>query len=186
MKKYYQTTSARAHRSRVTPKNQTQPKPQVAEDDNLPTWAWPKSVQLSLADLAGTVEEGLLAFAVATGLEVMYTMMDADVEALCGPKGRHDPGRAAYRHGDDDGEVSLGGRRVAVRRPRVRTADNRRELAVPTYEAFSSAGLLGAMALEKMMAKISTRRYRSGLEPVGAEVEAASGSTSKAQSPGDL
>jgi hypothetical protein len=35
------------------------------------------------------------------------------------------------------------------------------------------------MELERMMAKISTRRYRSGLEPVGAEVEAASGSTSK-------
>jgi putative transposase len=179
MKKYYQTTSTRAQRSRVAPKNQTQPKPRVAEDEGVPTWALPKSVQLSLADLAGTVQEGLLAFAVATGLEVMYTMMGADVEALCGPKGRHDPGRAAYRHGEDDGEVTLGGRRVAVRRPRVRTADNARELAVPTYEAFSSAELLGAMALDKMMAKISTRRYRAGLEPVGTEVEAASGSTSK-------
>lgn len=179
MKKYYQTTSVRAQRSRVTPKGQTQPKPQVGEDDNLPTWALPKSVQLSLADLAGTVQEGLLAFAVATGLEVMYTMMGADVEALCGPKGRHDPGRAAYRHGDDDGEVTLGGRRLAVRRPRVRTADKKDELAVPTYETFSSTELLGAMALEKMMAKISTRRYRAGLEPVGKQVEAASGSTSK-------
>jgi transposase-like protein len=144
-----------------------------------PALVLPESVQLSLADLAGTVKEGLLAFAVATGLEVMYTMMDADVEALCGPKGRHDPGRAAYRHGNDDGEVNLGGRRVAVRRPRVRSADKKHELPVPTYEELSSAELLGAMALEKMMAKISTRRYRAGLEPVGSEVEVASGSTSK-------
>ena len=89
------------------------------------------------------------------------------------------PGRGAYRHGDDNREVTLGGRRVAVRCPRVRTANNSWELAVPTYEAFSSAELLGAMALEKMMTKISTRRYRAGLEPVGSEVEAASGSTSK-------
>ena len=141
--------------------------------------ALPKSVQLSLADLAGTVKEGLLAFAVATGLEVMYTMMDADVEALCGPKGHHDRARSAYRHGTDDGEVSLGGRRVAVRRPRVRSADKAAELAVPTYEVFSSAELLDVLVLEKMMAKLSTRRYRAGLEPVGKEAEAASGSTSK-------
>jgi len=88
----------------------------------------------------------------------MYTMMDADVEALCGPKGRHDPARSAYRHGTDDGELSLGGRRVAVRRPRVRSADGKKELALPTYEAFSSAELLQSLALEKMMAKLSTRR----------------------------
>ena len=96
------------------------------EEEGLPVWALPKSVQLSLADLAGTVKEGLLAFAVATGFEVMYTLMDADVKALCGPKGRHDPARSAYRHGTDDGELSLGGRRVAVRRPRVRSADGKR------------------------------------------------------------
>ena len=179
MKKYYQTDDRRVSRGRVTPRKPRQPLAEVAEDDDLPAWALPESVQLSLADLAGTVREGLLAFAVATGLEVMYTMMDADVEALCGPKGRHDAGRAAYRHGADDGEVSLGGRRVPVRRPRARSADGKKELPLPTYQAFSSTELLGAMALEKMMAKVSTRRYRAGLEPVGKAVEAASTSTSK-------
>ena len=43
--------------------------------------------------------------------------------ALAGPKGRHDPNRTAVRHGTEDGSVTLGGRRVPVRRPRVRTAD---------------------------------------------------------------
>ena len=179
MTKYYQTDGRRVARGRVTPRTRREKPSELPEDTNLPAWALPKSVQLSLADLAGTVKEGLLAFAVATGLEVMYTMMDAEVGQLCGPKGRHDPDRAAYRHGSDDGEVSLGGRRVKVRRPRVRSADGRKELPLPTYEAFSSAELLGSLALEKMMAKLSTRRYRSGLEPVGKDVEAASGSVSK-------
>jgi transposase-like protein len=179
MTKYYQTDGRRVARGRVTPKEQVKRVPVASEEEGLPVWALPKSVQLSLADLAGTVKEGLLAFAVATGFEVMYTLMDADVEALCGPKGRHDPARSAYRHGTDDGELSLGGRRVAVRRPRVRSADGKKELALPTYEAFSSAELLQSLALEKMMAKLSTRRYRSGLEPMGQEVEAASASTSK-------
>ena len=151
--KYYQTSDGRrVQKGRVTPKKQAEKELPTAEDEDegLPVWALPGPVQLSLAGLAGTVKEGLLAMAVAAGFEVMYTMMDADVEALCGPKGRHDPGRLAYRHGADDGEVTLGGRRVAVRRPRVRSADRSHELAVPAYEAFSSSDLLGAMVLLKI------------------------------------
>ena len=44
---------------------------------------------------------------------------------------------------------------------------------------FSGTELLGEMALERMMAKLSTRRYRAGLEPVGTAVEATARSTSK-------
>src|SRR5487761_518555 len=154
MKKYYQTDDRRVSRGRVTPKKPRQPLAEVAEDDDLPAWALPESVQLSLADLAGTVREGLLAFAVATGLEVMYTMMDADVEALCGPKGRH---------GADDGEVSLGGRRVPVRRPRARPADGKKELPLPTDQASTSSELRGRRRREKLRQRVSPRRYRAGL-----------------------
>jgi putative transposase len=38
--------------------------------------------------------------------------MDAEVTAVCGPKGRHDPQRIATRHGHRAGSVTLGGRRV--------------------------------------------------------------------------
>ena len=50
---------------------------------------------------------------------------------------------------------------------------------MPAYELFSSTDVLSAMALERMMAKLSTRRYAAGLEPVGAVVEATGRSTSK-------
>jgi hypothetical protein len=46
--------------------------------------------------------------------------MEADVAAVCGPRGRHDPDRSATRHGTEAGSVTLGGRRVPVTRPRVR------------------------------------------------------------------
>ena len=91
-----------------------------------------------LAELAGDVHEGLLAMAVGTGLQVMAAMMNADVEAVCGPKGRHDPARTAVRHGTGDGSVTLGGRRVPVTRPRMRAADGTGELPVAAYELFSS------------------------------------------------
>ena len=109
----------------------------------------------------------------------MQALMEEDVVSLCGPKGRHDPDRAAVRHGSDAGSVTLGGRRVPVRRPRVRSADGAAELAVPAYELFSSTELLGRMAMEKMLGKLSTRRYPLGLEPVGERVEQQARSTSK-------
>jgi putative transposase len=139
----------------------------------------PEAVTVAMAEIGGAVREGLLALAVATGLQVMTTMMEESVTALAEPKGRHQPDRAAVRHGTEAGSVAVGGRRVPVRRPRVRAVDGSGELAVEAYEAFSGSDLLGEIALERMMAKLSTRRYRAGLEPVGAEVEARATSTSK-------
>ena len=139
----------------------------------------PDAVTVAMGELADTVREGLLAMAVGAGLQVMQVMMADSVTAVCGPKGAHDPQRTAVRHGREDGSVTLGGRRVPVRRPRARTADGTAEVAVPAYDLFASTELLGGMALERMMAKLSTRRYSAGLEPVGAGVEATARSTSK-------
>ena len=139
----------------------------------------PERVSVALAELAGEVQEGLLALAVGTGLQVMAAMMQADVTAVCGPKGRHDAERSATRHGHGPGSVSLGGRRVPVRRPRMRATDGSGELAVASYEVFSQTEVLGRMAMERMLAGLSTRRYPVGLEPVGQRVEQAAVSTSK-------
>ncbi len=139
----------------------------------------PAVVSVTLAEVAGSLREGLLALAVGAGFQVMEAIIEESVTALTGPKGRHDPNRSAVRHGSEDGSVALGGRTVPVRRPRVRTVDRTAEVAVPAYELFSSTEVLSAMALERMMAKLSTRRYAAGLEPVGAVVEASARSTSK-------
>jgi putative transposase len=139
----------------------------------------PDAVSVTVAELAGSLREGLLALAVGTGLQVMDAIIDESVTALAGPKGRHDPQRNAVRHGSENGSVVLGGRRVPVRRPRVRTADRTAEVAVPAYELFACTDVLSAIVLERMMAKLSTRRYSACLEPVGSEVEATARSTSK-------
>jgi putative transposase len=141
--------------------------------------AVPEVVSVVLAELAGEVQEGLLALAVGTGLQVMAAMMEADVTAACGIKGRHYPTRMATRHGHGAGSVSLGGRRVPVARPRMRAVDGSGELPVPSYELFSQTEVLGRMAMERMLAGLSTRRYPVGLEPVGARVEQTATATSK-------
>jgi transposase-like protein len=139
----------------------------------------PEALSVVMAELAGDVQEGLLAMAVGTGLQVMAAMMNADVEAACGPGGKHDADRAATRHGTGDGSVTLGGWRVRVQRPRMRAVDGSGELPVASYELFSQTEVLGRMAMARMLAGLSTRRYPVGLEPVGQRVEAAARSTSK-------
>jgi putative transposase len=141
--------------------------------------AVPDVVSVAMSEIAADVREGLLAVAVGAGLQVMAAMMAADVDALCGPRGRHDTDRTATRHGSEAGSVTLGGRRLPVRRPRVRAVDGSGELPVASYETFTGAEVLGRRAMESMLAGLSSRRYRVGLEPVGEQVSARATSTSK-------
>ena len=138
-----------------------------------------RRVQVALDEIAASAREGLLAVAVGAGLQVMAALMEDDVTAVCGPKGRHDPDRTAVRHGHESGSVALGGRRVPISRPRMRAADGSGELPVPAYEEFTGTEVMGRMALERMLAGLSTRHYPVGLEPVGEQVEASASSTSK-------
>jgi transposase-like protein len=172
MKKNYQTSAGRAGTTgRTTPKKAKADAQRSVKEGAV---ALPDAVSVAVGELAGELEEGLLAFAVGAGLQVLGAILDAEVTALAGPKGRHDPQRSAVRHGSDDGLVTLGGRQVSVTRPRVRTADRSAEVALPTYELVSSTELLGRMAMERMLAKVSTRRYSAALEPVGSAVSARS------------
>ena len=133
-----------------------------------------------LATFAAHLREGLLAASTAVGLDVLDELMGAEVAALAGPKGRHQPGRAAYRHGSEAGTVTLGGRRLTVRRPRVRSADGAAELPLATYEAAGATDLLADGIVARMLAGLSTRRYGAGLEPVGAAIEGRRRGTSHA------
>jgi putative transposase len=174
--KNYQTTTRRAGTGRVTPKK-ARPDPARAAHESAITL--PDTVTLAIADLAGELHEGLLAFVVGAGLKALDVLLEDDATALAGPKGRHDPNRGAVRHGTDDGLVTLGGRQLVIRRPRLRSADKSAEVALPVYRWASSTELLGRETLARMMANLSTRHYRVGLEPMGHDVEARSRSTSK-------
>jgi putative transposase len=141
--------------------------------------AVPEQVIVSMAEIAESAKEGLLALAVGTGMQVMAAMFAEDAGRLCGPGGKHNPGRAGYRHGSEAGPVTLGGRRIPVIRPRVRATDGSGELHLPSYDLFSSTEILGQLALERMLAGLSSRRYARGLEPAGQAVQGSAASTSK-------
>ena len=138
----------------------------------------PEEIALAMADIAGAAREGLLAMSVAAGLAVMAAMFEAEIAVSCGPKGKHDPDRAAVRHGCGRGSVTLGGRRVAVERPRARTADGH-EVPLISYTHFAADDLLTEVVMERMLAGVATRRRARAAEPVGALVDKEAKSTSR-------
>jgi putative transposase len=174
--KNYQRTADRARMGRTTPKKTRLDDAQGAHEQAL---GLPDTVTVAIAELAGELEEGLLAFVVGTGLKVLDLVLEAESTALAGQRGRHDPDRTAVRHGSDTGLVTLGGRRVSIRRPRLRSADGKNEVQLPTYELASQTEVLGRETMSRMLAKLSTRRYGVGLEPMGEKITEQSRSTSK-------
>jgi transposase-like protein len=139
----------------------------------------PPRIQEALGELVGAAREGLLALSVGVGLGVVHELMEAEVEQVVGPKGKHNPDRAAKRHGHGDGSMTLGGRRVKVSRPRMRTADDEHELPISSYEYFADRDPLTRTVMDRMLAGVSTRRFASVGEPVGSEVEQTATSTGR-------
>ena len=96
----------------------------------------------------------------------MEALLEADREALCGPLRRWQPDRQAYRHGYDEGQLVLGGRKVRVRKPRVRRAKGGAEIPLPSWQQFASEDPLRHRVLEQVVAGVSARDYSRTLEEV--------------------
>jgi transposase-like protein len=139
----------------------------------------PPQIQEALGELVGAAKEGLLALSVGVGLGVVHELLELEVDEVVGPTGKHNRDRAAKRHGHEDGSMTLGGRRVAVRRPRMRTADDEHELPVQTYGYFADRDPLTRAVMDRMLAGVSTRKFARVGEPGGSEVEQQASATGK-------
>jgi transposase-like protein len=147
----------------------SQSHPRIVSQTELTAADLPAQLSVNLGELVGTAREGLLALCVGIGLSVVQELFQEEVIRLAGPKGKHDPERAAYRHGQEPRQLTLGGRRVQVEKPRVRSLEDE-ELELRSYQAFSARDALTEAAVGRMLARLSTRRYGAGLEPVGESV----------------
>ena len=140
--------------------------------------AIPERVGVAMSEIAENMHEGLLALAVGAGPAGDAGVIEADISTLAGPKGKHDMVRMAVRHGRERASVTLGGRRVPITRPRVGPPTGPGRSRSPRMSCSGSTELLGKLALERMLAGLSTRRYPVGLEPVGGQVDEESSATS--------
>jgi len=121
--------------------------------------------------LSGMVREALYDTVMVTGLACVGEVLEAERAVLCGARYAHQAERQALRAGHVPSSLVLGGRRVAVSRPRARSVEGR-ELKLPSWREWSARDPLEARALEQMVLGVSTRRYARSLEPLPAAVAA--------------
>jgi putative transposase len=121
--------------------------------------------------LPGLVGEALYETVIGVGLACVAEALEEERMTLCGARYAHMAERQALRGGHVASSLVLGGRRVAVSRPRARSLDGH-ELQLPSWREWSARDPLEARALEQMVLGVSTRRYARSLEPLPAALAA--------------
>ncbi len=134
-------------------------------------------IPLPLLAAFGNIENSFLDLCFDAGSQVLTAMMEQDREDLCGPRWKRDPDRSAGRAGTTESEVTLGGRRVPIRRPRVRTKDGQ-EMELPSFAFAAKRDPLDRHAMNAVACGISTRKYARSLEPLPEEADERSTSKS--------
>lgn len=110
-------------------------------------------------ELEALVHAGLLELSRQAGLVWVYQRLEAEADAVAGaPKGKHRAQRRGRRHGYEVGSVVMGGVRVAILRPRVRSLHGE-ELVPPTYRALQDEATLSEAVLVQSLAGVAMRRY---------------------------
>jgi putative transposase len=115
--------------------------------------------------LPGMVREALYDTVIGAGLACVDEALEAERVALCGARYERLAERRALRAGHVASSLVLGGRRVAVQRPRARSMEGH-ELKLPSWREWSARDPLHERALEQMVLGVSTRRYARSLEPL--------------------
>ena len=125
------------------------------------------TVQLPLPVLSRlrAVREGFFELCLRVGEQALDALMEQDRTELCGPKWARQPSRQAGRGGSTASEITLGGRRIRVRRLRAAAVDGR-ELALPSFLWAAERDPLDAQTWRAIVAGVSTRKYGATLEPV--------------------
>jgi transposase-like protein len=144
-----------------------------------------KSTHLQAVDLSNTmaveiplpllgafvnIERSFFELCIDTGQQVLQAMMEQDREDLCGPRWKQDPDRSAGRGGTTQSEITLGGRRIAIKRPRVRSKEGE-EVELPSFAFAAARDPLDRHTLNAVACGISSRKYARSLDPLPEEIE---------------
>src|SRR5256886_8502661 len=119
-------------------------------------------VEPMLAGMSST-RQHLLAWVHAQGLAALDELFREEAVALAGPKGRQQAQRTHHHWGTTATELTFGGRRVQMPRPRVRRTSGG-EATLPSVARFRERDPLTARMMQQLLAGVSTRQYDASLE----------------------
>ena len=120
-------------------------------------------IPLPLLGAFANIENSFFELCIDAGQQVLAAMMEQDREDLCGPRWKRDPDRSAGRAGTTKSEVTLGGRRIALSRPRVRSQEGQ-EMELPSFALAAKRDPLDRKALNAVACGISSRKYARSLD----------------------
>ena len=147
-------------------KSRTKPRADQASEPGVVTVQMP----LPVVEMFSAIEEHFFELCIHTGQRVLHAMMEADRCRQCGPKWIRDAARTAQRAGSTASAVTLGGRRIAMKRLRARSRAGA-ELGLPSFAWAAARDPLDRRTLEAVTIGVATRRYARSLDPLPADVE---------------
>jgi putative transposase len=134
-------------------------------------------MMLPMAEMIGWLRKGVGELIRQAGLQVMELLMQEEVRELVGERSQQQAERTANRWGSEQGYCIVMGQKVPIRRPRVRTVEDK-EVRLGSYEMFHRGEPLTETVWEKLMLGLSTRKYgqavRQFTEAYGLEKSAVS------------
>ena len=116
------------------------------------------SPELNLGSCRDEVENALLEAYRSAALDVLGELWEANVEKLCGLRWQRRVKPKMTRAGWCACQLTLGGERIEVRRPRVRS-NKGKEVELPTIKAATQRDLLDRPAVEDVTAAVTTGTY---------------------------
>ncbi|MBK7952006.1 MAG: transposase [Deltaproteobacteria bacterium] len=134
-------------------------------------------IPLPLLGAFANIQNSFFELCVDAGQQVLFAMMEQDREELCGPRWKRNPDRSAGRAGTTRSEVTLGGRRIPIPRPRVRSTEGE-EVELPSFAFAASRDPMDRHTLNAVACGISTRKYARSLDRLPESIEERSTSKS--------
>jgi putative transposase len=111
-------------------------------------------------------QELLLRKLLPSAVQAFFKELEAEVAELCGNRYSHSSGSAA-RWGSEDGSVYLGGQKVAIKRPRVRDIEQKKEVALSSYHRYRDSKIFQERVFQDGLRHVSQRDYERGIEKIG-------------------
>src|SRR5207244_10635109 len=111
------------------------------------------------------MRDSLDLFAVEVGRLVAVGLLDDEVAELCGQ--RHEWGQAdrtATRYGRQRGYICVGGQKIGIERPRVRSTTGEGEVPLTRYAELQRPETLPEAFLRRMVRGVSTRDYEGVID----------------------
>lgn len=159
MGKYYQTKTNRSKRKLHNLDGKTVT---VEVADGKACFQMVLPMSEALFDVARAIEQT----ASEAGLLLMKSLIDEEVEQIAGGRYRHNPNRQAVRWGKEEGHVIFAGRKVAMKKPRVRTSDGTEEFELHRWDAFAHPVRMEQSVAGRILRRVSCRDYAGTIDDI--------------------